>query len=210
MKKNKQAPDSRVKLFPDGKYRWIYEVPMLKNPAILIDVYKVLGISFAIVWLFIFLLVGCSGDLDLDTLWNFTWVILLVTLFMFVLGLISYIIFAWVHGWKYIVLFTMDENEVIHQQMPHQAKKAKIIGELTALAGAMAGKPGIVGTGMLASSRTSSTSTLVKVKHLVPRRSMNLIKVNQTLNKNRVFVPDEDFEFVYDFLCQHCTQAKKG
>jgi len=38
---------------------------------------------------------------------------------------------------------------------------------------------------------------------------MNLIKVNQLLNKNRIYVPEEDFDFVYDFLCQHCTKAKK-
>ena len=44
-----ETADSRVTLCPDGKYHWVYEVPMLKNPSILIDVYKVLGISFAIV-----------------------------------------------------------------------------------------------------------------------------------------------------------------
>ena len=46
-----ELADNRVKLYPDGKYRWVYEVPMLKNPTILIDVFKVLGISFGIVWL---------------------------------------------------------------------------------------------------------------------------------------------------------------
>ncbi len=44
---NKQS-DSRVTLYPDGKYRWVYEVPMLKNPCILFDVYKVLGIGFGV------------------------------------------------------------------------------------------------------------------------------------------------------------------
>ena len=33
-------------------------------------------------------------------------------------------------------------------------------------------------------------------------------KVNQLLNKNRIYVPEEDFDFVYDFLCQHCPRAK--
>jgi hypothetical protein len=46
-----EKTDSRVTLCPDGKYRWVYEVPMLKNPSILYDVYKVLGISFGVVWL---------------------------------------------------------------------------------------------------------------------------------------------------------------
>ena len=33
-------------LCPDGKYRWVYDVPMLTNPSILFDVYWVLLISF--------------------------------------------------------------------------------------------------------------------------------------------------------------------
>jgi hypothetical protein len=33
-----ELADNRVKLYPDGKYRWVYEVPMLKNSTILIDV----------------------------------------------------------------------------------------------------------------------------------------------------------------------------
>ena len=55
-----ELADNRVKLYPDGKYRWVYEVPMLKNPTILIDVFKVLGISFGIVWLFTVLVIGCE------------------------------------------------------------------------------------------------------------------------------------------------------
>lgn len=38
----------RVTLYPDGKYRWVCEVNMLKNPSILFDVWKVLGISIGI------------------------------------------------------------------------------------------------------------------------------------------------------------------
>ncbi|MBR4698642.1 MAG: hypothetical protein IKP16_01680, partial [Prevotella sp.] len=70
-------------------------------------------------------------------------------------------------------------------------------------------KPGVMGAGVLAASRSTSTSVLANVARLVPRRSLHLIKVNQLLNKNRVFVPDEDFDFVYNFLCQHCPKAKK-
>ena len=103
----------------------------------------------------------------------------------------------------------MDEKEVKHQQMSRQVKKAKVLGALTALAGAAGGRPGVVGSGILASTRFSSTSVLKNVARLIPCRRMNLIKVNQLLNKNRIYVPDEDFDFVYDFLCQHCTKAKK-
>jgi hypothetical protein len=209
MKQIKGKSDSRVTLYPDGKYRWVYEVPMLKNPSILFDVYWVLGISFGLVWLFNVLLIGCEGDLSLESLWDFSSVFLILMLVFAVIGYVAYVIVAWTYGWKYVVLFTLDEKEVVHQQMPHQMKKAKVLGALTALVGAAAGKPGVVGSGILASSRSTSTSVLANVKRIKARRRQNLIKVNQLLNKNRIFVPDEDFDFVYDFLCQHCPNAKK-
>lgn len=201
--------DSRVKLYPDGKYRWVYEVPMLKNPTILFDVYKVLGISFGIVWLFNVLLISCEDGLNLRNLWSFTSGFLILMLVFLVIGYLAYFIVAWYYGWKYIVLFTLDEKEVVHQMMPRQIEKAKVLGALTALVGSVAGKPGVMGAGVLASSRSTSTSVLANVARLVPRRRLHLIKVNQLLNKNRVFVPDEDFDFVYNFLCQHCPKAMK-
>ena len=201
--------DSRVTLYPDGKYRWVYEVPMLKNPSILFDVYKVLGISFGIVWLLNVVLIGCENGYDLESLWGITSGFLILMLVFLVIGYIAYVIVAWYYGWKYVVLFTMDEKEVVHQQMPRQVKKAKVLGALTTLVGAAAGKPGMMGTGVLAASRSTSTSELANVARLKPCRRLHLIKVNQLLNKNRVFVPDEDFDFVYDFLCQHCPKAKK-
>ena len=209
MKQIKGKSDSRVTLYPDGKYRWVYEVPMLKNPSILFDVYWVLGISFGLVWLFNVLLIGCEDGFSLESLWGFTSGFLILMLVFAVIGYVAYVIVAWTYGWKYVVLFTLDEKEVVHQQMPHQMKKAKVLGALTALMGAAAGKPGVVGSGILASSRSTSTSVLANVKRIKARRRQNLIKVNQLLNKNRIFVPDEDFDFVYDFLCQHCPNAKK-
>ena len=45
--------DERVKLCNDGKYRWVFEVNMLKNPTILFDVYNVMFMSFIIVFLIV-------------------------------------------------------------------------------------------------------------------------------------------------------------
>lgn len=196
-------------LCPDGKYRWVYEVPMLKNPSILFDVYKVLGISFGIVWLFNVLLIGCEEGYTLKSLWGVTSGFLVLMGVFLVIGYIAYVIVAWTYSWKYVVLFTLDEKEVVHQQMPRQVKKATVLGALTAMVGAAAGQPGVVGTGILSASRSTSTSVLAEVARIIPCRRLHLIKVNQLLNKNRIFVPDEDFDFVYGFLCQHCTKAQK-
>lgn len=206
----KEQTTNRVRLCPDGKYRWEYEVPMLKNPSILTDVYKVLGISIGIVWLFMILLTACDGDLGLESLWFQTRLFLLIFILMAVLGALGYLIVAWVYGWKYEVRFTLDEKQLVHEQMPGQMKKAKMLGRLTTIVGLLARKPSVAGAGMLSASRSTTTSTLANVARLIPCRRRNLIKVNQLLNKNRVYVSDEDFDLVYDFLCRHCTKAKKG
>ena len=151
-------------LYPDGKYRWVYEVPMLKNPSILFDVYWVLGISFGLVWLFNVLLIGCEGDLSLESLWDFSSVFLILMLVFAVIGYVAYVIVAWTYGWKYVVLFTLDGKGVKHEQMPRQVKKAQVLG----------------------ASRSSSTSTLANVARLIPCRRMNLIKVNQLFTPSRM------------------------
>ena len=200
--------NNRVKLYPDGKYRWIYEVAMLKNPSIIIDVFKVVGISLGIVWLFMVLLSVYDGDFSLESLLDISMVFVGLMLVFAVIVFLAYVILAWHYGWKYVVLFTMDKSELVHQQMPYQVKKAQVLGALAAMIGGAAGNLGMVGTGVLAASRTTSISTLVRVNRLIPVRRMNLIKVNQKLHKNRIYVPDEDFDFVYDFLCQQCINAK--
>lgn len=199
---------NRVTLFPDGNYRWVYEVKMLTNPTILFDVYKVLGISFGVVWLFMLLINGCEGNLTLGSIWEFSYGFLVLMAVFVVIGIVAYFIVAWVYDWKYVVLYTLNEKEVIHQQMPRQAKKAQVLGALTAMVGGLAGKSGVVGAGLLTASKTSSISKLADVAHLIPNRRRNLIKVNQLFNRNRIYVPDEDFDFVYDFLRKHCTKAK--
>ena len=197
-------------LCKDGKYRWIHEVNMFKNPSILLDVWKVLGITMLIVIVIVGFILVISGDLDVDGMLGMGKAMLITAAIMAVLSIIGYLVYALIAGGKYIVLFTLDEKEVVHQQMPRSAKKGQIIGDLAILAGLATGRMGTIGTGMLAKSRTSMTTTLSDVKRLTPCPRMNMIKVNETLSKNRVYVCKEDFFLVYNFLCEHCMNAKKA
>ena len=206
----KNDVNEHVRLYPDGKYRWVYEVNMLTNYSILFDVWKVLGISMGILVLLFVVIAVFDGDWDVDMLIGMASTLGIVALVMLVLGLIGYFVYAAISGWKYAVLFIMDEKEVVHQQMPNTVKKGQLIGALTILAGLASGRPGAVGTGVLAQSRLSMTSTLAPVERLVSCRKMNLIKVNERFEKNRVYVNTEDFDFVYDFLLTHCTHLKSS
>ena len=193
-------------LCPDGKYRWVFDLPMLTNPSILFTVYKVMTMSFAIVWLFVLLVGACEGHLRLSDVWDSTYpFILLIALFL-VIGYVAYFFVAWHYGWKYSILFIMDEKEIVHKQLPSTIHKARAIGKLTA----MTGKPAMVGLGILAATRTSMSTPYDSVRRIIPRRRWNLIKVNERLSHNQVYAAEEDFDFVYNYLCQHCPLARIG
>ncbi|MBQ9356396.1 MAG: hypothetical protein IJT98_03810 [Prevotella sp.] len=208
MKPREKDISQRVTLFADGKYHWRYDVNMYTNYSILIDVYKAMGISAGITGLIVFLIVACAGGLSVDGLLGSLQTMLIVAGIFAVLCPLGYLLYALIMGGKYEVLFTMDEQQVVHEQSAMGARKAKKIGTLTSLAGAAAGRPGVAGAGMMSASRTKMVTTLTDVRRLIPCRGQHLIKVNERLSKNRVYVCDEDFDFVYRFLCEHCPNAE--
>ena len=198
---------SRVALCEDGKYRWTYPLDMLKNPSILFVLLKIFGILLSIPLLIA--LISAAANNDWQKIWDsFLKIWLIVMVVFFVIIVISYLIVVWMNGGKYVVNFTMDEKRLIHEQVPVQYERARKVGILAALVGIFAKRPAAAGAGALAASRDTSISVFDKVRRVKPRRGQNLIKVNQSLERNQVYVPDEDFDFVLDFIRKHCPNAK--
>ena len=198
---------SRVALCEDGKYRWTYPLDMLKNPSILFVLLKIFGILLSIPLLIA--LISAAANNDWQKIWDgFIKIWLIVMVVFFVIILISYLIVVWMNGGKYVVNFTMDDKRLIHEQVPVQYDRARKVGLLAALVGIFAKRPAAAGAGALAASRDTSVSVFDKVRRIKPRRGQNLIKVNQSLERNQVYVPDEDFDFVLDFIRKHCPNAK--
>ncbi|ETP72688.1 hypothetical protein UYO_1287 [Lachnospiraceae bacterium JC7] len=206
---NGERITENIYLCPDGKYRWIYEFPMLKNPVILFTVFKVLGMSAAIIAIFA-LLVDLIEDgsitpaTDPDELMIGFWVIL----FFIGVVILSYIILAGMYGWKYMVLFEMDEEKVVHIQMQSQFKKTEAIGWLTAMVGIASGRAGAIGTGILAATRNTSTSDFINVRKVIGNRWMHVIKVNKLLDHNQIYVEPSDYDFVFRYISDRCVNAK--
>jgi len=198
---------SRVALCEDGKYRWTYPLNMLKNPSILFVLLKIFGILLSIPLLIA--LISAAANNDWQKIWDgFIKIWLIVMVVFFVIILISYLIVVWMNGGKYVVNFTMDDKRLIHEQVPVQYDRARKVGLLAALVGIFAKRPSAAGAGALAASRDTSVSVFDNVRRVKPRRGQNLIKVNQRLERNQVYVPDEDFDFVLDFIRKHCPNAK--
>ncbi len=200
--------NKEVKLCEDGKYRWVYEMNMITNPTIFLTVFKVFFWIIVSMW-FVFGLILYVFPGDWEGLWGMSKAALVGLGIMAVLTLLGVLVLAAIYGGKYVVLFEMDENEVKHIQLPRQFKKAQALGLLTALVGVASKRPTTAGAGLLSAARNSSTSEFRLVRSVKARRRLNVIKVNQLLNRNQVYVPDEDFDFVYDWIKSRCTNVKK-
>ena len=205
---NNENADDRVTLCNDGKYRWVFEVNMLKNPTILFDVYKVFFMTYVIMFILIFLIGACNGDIINPFTQEGLTAAIYVTIGTLVIGYIGYLIVALAYNKKYIVLFIMDETGVVHKQMPKTMKKAKVMGMISLMTGLASGSLSKAGMGLLIATRDSLTSSFESVKTVKAQRKFNLIKVNEPFAKNRIFVNDKDFDFVYNFICSHCPKAK--
>ena len=177
----------------DGFYRWYYDYNMLKNPTILFTVFKVLGLTFGIVWLF-FSIVSLAGGDGIEGFLSGLKVFAILFAVFLVIGSISYLIVAAIYGGSYMVLFEMNDKQVKHIQMPKQFKKAEALGWLNVFVGIASGQ--------------STTSVFESVSSVKVRRRRNTVHVNQSLEKNQVYAYPEDFDFVEQFIVSHCVNAK--
>ena len=202
-----QALTDRIHLCKDGKYRWIYELNMYKNPSIIFVVFKIFGYILLTGWAIMTISDLCRGE-GWDTIWFDTKMMLLIVALFVVLIILAYLLVAASYGGKYIVLFEMDEQGVLHRQLKSQIKKAQAMGWFTVLAGLKAGNLTTIGAGLNSATKTSSYSSFENVRNVKACHSRNLIKVNELLEKNQVYVTDEDFDFVYNFICSRCTKMK--
>lgn len=198
-----------ITLCPDGKYRWVYEMSLIKNPTIFLTVWKI----------FFFIITGIFGiiiisdwinwdDFFPDRLLGSLKVFVIFIAGMTVLVWVSCLIYAASMGGKYVVIFEMDEQGVNHKQVVWQAQKAAKLSALTTASGAASGNLTTMGVGLnsVRSEMYSEFSKVRKVK-VCPRR--HLIKVNERLGHNQVYAAPQDFDFVKEYILSHCTNLKR-
>lgn len=188
-----------IKKCDDGTYRWIYEFNMLKNPVIFLTVLKIFLLVLVGMWVvfgaFRIGRLGFAGAFIEEAK-----ALLLPAAILFGLSVAGYIILGCIYGWKYCVLFEMNEEGVRHIQMEKQYKKAQALGWLTAMAGAAAGKPGAVGTGLLSATKNEQVTEFGKVKRMRALKAFHTIKLDSPMNHNQIYASPEDYGFVLDFI----------
>ena len=198
-----------IKKCDDGTYRWAYEFNMLKNPIILLTVLKIFLLVLVGMWI-IFGLFRIGDDGFVGAFVAQTKELLIPAAILFGLSIVGYIILARIYGWKYCVLFEMNETGIRHIQMEKQYKKAQALSWLTAMAGVAAGKPGVMGTGLLAATKNEQATEFSKVKRLRTFRAFHTIKLDSPLNHNQIYAEPEDYDFVLNYISKRIPKNKSG
>ncbi len=193
----------------NGTYHWIYEMDLLKNPTIIMILWKIFFWIFVGIWAFVLVIDLFDGRLTWDNFVGWTTVAIYIELGMAVFIFFSYLIYLLFTGRKYCVRFEMNENGVTHIQLPKQVKKANAISSLLIFTGLASGNIGNVGKGMLIRSRTGMHSDFKSVRSIEIYPKRNVIKVNSPLNYNQVYAADEDFVFVESFIRAHVGKKCK-
>ena len=190
--------------FKGNKYRWVYELPMLKSFFLLFEVWKVLFIGSAVVYVLL-LIINVAEGKGLGSIVSASAPVLIPLGILLALSIPAYYIVTKANNGKYTVLFEMDDSGIDHIQI--KTDKALALEKLTMLAGAVSGNSSAMGSGALSASGTSLYSRFSKVKRIRAVPEKHLITLDGTLVKNQVYVDDADFDFVYDFIVKHCPNA---
>lgn len=191
---------NKIEKCDDGKYRWIYEFNMAKNPIILLTVWKIFALVLVGMWLIFGLtLIKQEGGVIAAYAAEIRELAIPAAI-LFLLSLISYLILAGIYGWKYIVLFEMDEEGVRHIHMAKQFKKAEALGWMTAMTGAISGNLSTTGAGLLSATRNEIYSEFSKTRKMKILKSFHTIKLDGPLCHNQIYADGEDFEFVKSFI----------
>ena len=198
-----------ITMCTDGKYRWVYELNLYKNPAIIKEVGRVMFISLVIVLALIlgFQMIDGIGTFaeKLQFVAELAGILVAILLVITVLG---YLLYSYMMGGTYCALFEMDENGVCNKAQEKHIKKAELISAIIVIAGLAGGRPGVIGTGMLASARSSMYTSFDDVRELEILPGQHLIRLNEKLSRNQVYAEDEDFAFVADYIRLRCRNAK--
>ncbi len=197
-----------IGLGPDGKYRWIYEMNLFRNPSIFLTVWKIF--FFICIGIFVMMTViqAFEGDLDGKAVLDTLRICGVVTGVMTALVVVSFLIYAAIMGGKYIVMFEMDENGVNHRQLPRQAKKAMGIAAAAFVIGMLSNRTSTMASGFAAANTEMYTSfAKTKKVRFYPRR--DVIKIRHTLNRNQIYAKPEDFGFVQDYILRRVPDGAK-
>ena len=183
----KERSDNIIK--KGNRYSWVIELPMLKNLFLLFEVWKVLGITYVLM-LFVTLLINLFSGGGMDGMISASKASTIVLAILLVLSLPAYYLVTRANNGKYTVLFEMDERGIDHTQI--KTDKARAMELLT----------------ILSAAGGSLYSPFVSIREIRTDPEKKLIRLQSLLISNQVYTEAEDYDFVLNYIVDHCPKAR--
>ncbi len=202
-----EQPSGSILQKEQGKFFWVYEMPMLKSFFLLFEVWRALGAAFLTVAALMVIINLVSGN-GAGSLWEVLMPPLIPFAIIMVLSVPAYYIVTKANNGRYTVLFEMDDEGIDHIQI--KTEKARALDLLTVFVGKAAGNRTATAAGMLSASGGSLYSRFSSVRKIRAYPGKHLITLTGRLVRNQVYADDEDFDFVYDYIVSRCPGADAG
>lgn len=204
---NNEENNNKNLIVKEGEYVWVYEFSLWKNPTVLITIAKIIALASLIVGVFMFVITAIddiSQALSVAT-----------NVFMFTLGimsgllLIAYPLYSIINKGKYIVVFEMNDKEIIHRQLEAQFSKNQVVSLLTTVVGAIAKNPTVLGANIMSATKKVQKTIFSKVYKAVINEKRQVIYLNDINGFNQIYVEAEDFSFVKEYIIKRCPSNMK-
>lgn len=197
-----------TRLFKDeqGDYSWVYRLDMYKNYSILKMILKAMGICLAVVFgIIIAILLPDIGRYDPKLTFGVPLLVFAITI-LITIG--CYYLVALIYGGYYVAIYKMNEKRIAQYQPSDQAQKNRAIGLFTAMAGIATGSAGTMAAGFILHGRTIVETNFDSIKSLTFVPSLGEIRVHSFLSWYTVYVSQEDYEFVKEYMRVRSTKAR--
>ena len=193
------------RLCDDGVYRWVYVYDLWKNYTVILEIEKIFILT-AMVIMIIQGLLGIREKGIVKRLISAAQEAGVILAVMTGLLLISYPIYGLLSKGKYCVLFEMDDRSIMHTRMEKEVKREELVEWLWAANEILDSRLLSTGLSIATASEASIETVFADVRKVTVSRKGKTITLRCRITRNQVYVPDDEFEFIKDFILEKCPK----
>ena len=193
------------RLCDDGVYRWVYVYNLWKNYTVILEIEKIFILT-AMVIMIIQGLLGIREKGIVKRLISAAQEAGVILAVMTGLLLISYPIYGLLSKGKYCVLFEMDDRSIMHTRMEKEVKREDLVEWLWAANEILDSRLLSTGLSIATASEASIETVFADVRKVTVSRKGKTITLRCRITRNQVYVPDDEFEFIRDFILERCPK----
>jgi len=203
-------PASSITVDDEGRYFWRGTIDLHENPTLLLLITKIMAWIMGLIALMLVCFVVIdwlkTGRVDRDGVWMLVGVYAMCSVVVAFITAIAYYAYCSHLGWSYSADYLMDETGLLFEAAPKEAEALKDVAKATALMSLLIGRYGLTAASIAASS-SEAASRFASVFRVKGIKKHCCIKVSSPFLYNQVYVSPRDYDFVYNYICEHCPKA---